>query len=78
MIAEEDTFNSWRIGMTKPVTAVFLWVMALCGQNIKTGPNAGQVVPAFSAQDQDARTQTLQSVMGPKGVMLVFFRSADW
>jgi hypothetical protein len=78
MIAEEDTFNFWRIGMKKPVTAVFLWVIALCGQNIKTGPNAGQAVPAFSAQDQDARTQTLQSVTGPKGAMLVFFRSADW
>jgi hypothetical protein len=64
--------------MKKPVTALFLWVTALCGQNIKTGPNAGQPVPAFSAQDQDGRTQTLQSVTGPKGAMLVFFRSADW
>lgn len=64
--------------MKKPVTAMLLWVMALCGQNIKTGPSAGQPVPAFSAQDQDGRTQTLQSVMGPKGAMLVFFRSADW
>jgi hypothetical protein len=64
--------------MKKPITALFLWVMALYGQNIKTGPNAGQPVPAFSAQDQDGRTQTLQSVMGPKGAMLVFFRSADW
>jgi len=64
--------------MKKQATALLLYVMALCGQNIKTGPNAGQPVPAFSAQDQDGRTQTLQSVMGPKGAMLVFFRSADW
>jgi hypothetical protein len=64
--------------MKKPVTALFLSVMALYGQNIKTGPDAGRPVPAFSAQDQDGRTQTLQSVMGPKGAMLVFFRSADW
>jgi hypothetical protein len=64
--------------MKKTVTAVFFGVIALCGQNIKTGPNAGQPVPAFSAQDQEGRTQTLQSVMGPKGAMLVFFRSADW
>jgi hypothetical protein len=64
--------------MKKQVTALLLYVMALCGQNIKTGPNAGQPVPAFSVQDQDGRTQTLQSVMGPKGAMLVFFRSADW
>ena len=64
--------------MKKTVTALFIWVIALCGQNIKSGPNAGQPVPAFSTQDQEGRTQTLQSVMGPKGAMLVFFRSADW
>ena len=53
-------------------------VAALYGQNIKTGPNVGQQVPAFSATDQNGRNQTLKSVMGPKGAMLVFFRSADW
>jgi len=47
-------------------------------QTIRTGPSAGQPVPEFSAPDQDGRAQTLQSVMGPKGLMLVFFRSADW
>jgi len=51
---------------------------ALCGQSIKTGPEVGQRVPEFSAIDQDGRTQTLKSIMGPKGAMLVFFRSADW
>ena len=55
-----------------------LQIGALYGQNIKTGPEVGQQVPAFSAQDQDGRTQTLKSIMGPKGAMLVFFRSADW
>ena len=64
--------------MTKPVTVLFLVAMAPYGQNIKTGPDAGQPVPAFSAQNQGGKTQTLQSVMGPKGAMLVFFRSADW
>ena len=64
--------------MKKPVAALFFWVIALYGQSIKTGPDAGQRVPAFSAQDQDGRTQTLKSVMGSNGAMLVFFRSADW
>jgi hypothetical protein len=44
----------------------------------KTGPAVGEVVPAFSAIDQSGRAQTLASVMGAKGAMLVFFRSADW
>jgi hypothetical protein len=55
-----------------------LQIVALYGQDIKTGPEVGQQVPAFSAQDQDGRTQTLKSIMGLEGAMLVFFRSADW
>jgi cytochrome oxidase Cu insertion factor (SCO1/SenC/PrrC family) len=42
------------------------------------GPKVGQVVPDFSLIDQNGRRQTLKSVAGPKGTMLVFFRSADW
>jgi hypothetical protein len=53
-------------------------IAALHGQDIKTGPDVGQLVPAFSAQDQEGRNQTLQSILGPKGALLVFFRSADW
>jgi hypothetical protein len=53
-------------------------VAALYGQNIKTGPAAGSAAPDFSAVDQAGRTQTLKSIMGPKGAMLVFYRSADW
>lgn len=55
-----------------------LSITALYGQSIKTGPAIGQPVPDFSLQDQTGRTQTLKSVSGPKGTMLVFFRSADW
>ena len=44
----------------------------------KLGPQVGQRVPDFSLTDQVGKTQTLQSIMGPKGAMLVFIRSADW
>jgi hypothetical protein len=44
----------------------------------KTGPAVGETVPPFSATDQNGRTQTLSSIVGPAGAMLVFFRSADW
>ena len=44
----------------------------------KLGPQVGQRVPAFSLKDQTGKIQTLESIMGPKGVMLVFLRSADW
>src|SRR5262245_43954955 len=44
----------------------------------RIGPAVGSAAPSFSGTDQFGRTQTLQSGMGAKGVMLVFFRSADW
>jgi hypothetical protein len=44
----------------------------------RLGPQVGERVPDFSLRDQRGRRQTLQSIMGPKGAMLVFVRSADW
>ena len=44
----------------------------------KLGPQVGERVPDFSLRDQTGKAWTLQSVLGPKGAMLVFFRSADW
>jgi hypothetical protein len=35
-------------------------------------------VPEFAGTDQFGRTQTVQGVLGAKGAMIVFFRSADW
>ena len=44
----------------------------------KTGPAVGAKVPDFEAVDQHGARQSLRSAMGSKGLMLVFFRSADW
>jgi hypothetical protein len=44
----------------------------------RLGPQVGARVPDFSLKDQNGRTQTLQSIMGSRGAMLVFLRSADW
>ena len=57
---------------------VGLALLAQVPRPAKTGPAVGEAVPAFSTTDQTGRTQTLASVMGAKGAMLVFFRSADW
>jgi peroxiredoxin len=38
----------------------------------------GERVPDFSLRDQNGNSRTLQSILGPKGAMLVFIRSADW
>jgi hypothetical protein len=42
------------------------------------GPRVGTAVPEFEGADQFGRNQTLKSVLGPEGAMIVFYRSADW
>ena len=42
------------------------------------GPQVGQGVPDFELKDQHGEIRTLQSIMGPKGAVLLFHRSADW
>jgi hypothetical protein len=44
----------------------------------KLGPQVGERVQDFSLPDQGGRIRTLQSIMGPRGAMVVFLRSADW
>jgi hypothetical protein len=44
----------------------------------KLGPQVGSRVPDFTLLDQLGQSRTLSSVIGPKGLMLVFNRSADW
>jgi peroxiredoxin len=44
----------------------------------KLGPQVGTRVPEFTLLDQKGQSRTLASLMGPKGLMLVFYRSADW
>jgi hypothetical protein len=44
----------------------------------KLGPQVGERVPDFALSDQNGKMWTLQSIIGSKGAMLVFIRSADW
>jgi hypothetical protein len=57
-------------------------VVLLCEGNLLpaviTGPSVGGTIPKFTLRDQSGKIQTLDSIAGPKGAMLVFIRSADW
>jgi cytochrome oxidase Cu insertion factor (SCO1/SenC/PrrC family) len=44
----------------------------------KLGTQVGQTIPDFRLKDQSGREWTRQSILGPKGAMIVFYRSADW
>jgi peroxiredoxin len=41
-------------------------------------PAVGVKAPALSAPDSAGKPQTLRSLAGPKGTVLLFFRSAEW
>jgi hypothetical protein len=45
---------------------------------IHTGPEIGAKMPDFQAVDQNGQSHTLTSLLGPKGAVLVVYRSADW
>ena len=42
------------------------------------GLAVGMKAPALSVRDQFGRVQTLDTLKGSKGTVLLFFRSADW
>ena len=43
-----------------------------------TGPAIGEKVPDFALTNQHGQSLTLNELMGPSGLLLVFSRSADW
>jgi peroxiredoxin len=45
---------------------------------LNTGPEVGQTIPHFEAIDHKGAKQTLDTLKGPKGLLLLFTRSADW
>ncbi len=47
-------------------------------EGLKTGPDVGQKVPDFTLPDYTGGRWTLAQLMGPKGLVLSFQRSADW
>lgn len=74
------------------IAVVFAFSLALSGQGVSPqaqpgasavdlealGPKVGTAIPDFSLPDQHGETRSLKSLLGPKGAVLVFFRSADW
>ena len=42
------------------------------------GPSVGSTAPLLAANDQDGQQQTLDTLTGPGGLLIVFNRSVDW
>lgn len=47
-------------------------------ESMSIGLAVGEKAPSFSAHDQFGQTQSLDTLKGPRGTVLLFFRSADW
>jgi len=63
------------------LTALMMVVLAMPTEApapFDPGPRVGEPVPKFEARDQDGRLRTFETLTGPKGLVLLFFRSADW
>ena len=47
-------------------------------QTATAGPELGAVVPEFEAVDQSSQSREFKDLTGENGLLLLFFRSADW
>lgn len=60
--------------------AVLLFASSsLAGAQTPTaGPERGAVVPEIEAEDQSGQSRGFEDLTGENGLLLLFFRSADW
>ena len=62
--------------------SVLPWLNAQDSSSAKSvsavGLPVGQKAPAFSIRDQFGYEQSNETLKGPNGTVLLFFRSADW
>ncbi len=70
-----------RISMVITLTTLFVTMFCaglIYAADFSPGIPIGSKIPAFEAKDQKGMVQTFESIRGPKGAFLVFYRSADW
>lgn len=67
------------VGILTIAFSIGIFAQSRAQINVATfGPQVGEQVPAFSLSDQNGQIQTLDSIKGSNGTMLLFHRSADW
>jgi len=68
-----------RILMALAMLAVAPWAFSGAQTDgFDPGLKVGSSLPPFRLVDQEGKFQDFQSLKGPKGLVLMFFRSADW
>jgi hypothetical protein len=64
-----------RIGIC--AAAVF-FLAGISASGKEYGPAIGATLPSFELPDQAGKPHSLKSLLGPKGAVILFYRSADW
>jgi hypothetical protein len=64
-----------RIGIS--AAAVFI-LAGISASGREYGPATGTPLPSFELLDQAGKPHSLKSLLGPKGAVILFYRSADW
>jgi peroxiredoxin len=71
--------GSGFVGLTVVTVALVFLGLSLAAQAQELGPRIGTKAPDIGTlSDQTGKQRSLSSLMGEKGLVLFFFRSADW
>ncbi len=65
-----------RIGIASAHAVFFIACFSASGREY--GPAIGSSLPSFELPDQAGKLYSLKSLLGPKGAVILFYRSADW
>ena len=67
-----------RLAALATAAALFSTMASAASNTPSAGPARGAVVPPFEATDQYGDSRDFDSLAGENGLLLLFFRSADW
>jgi hypothetical protein len=68
-----------RLDVGEPVSdQLYAALVSATNDRYATGPEPGQHIPDFALPDQHGDLRSLSNLSGPNGLLLVFYRSADW
>ena len=52
--------------------------IAQADEAIATGPAVGSKIPGFTLKDQAGKSRSFADLRGRKGLLILFYRTADW
>lgn len=67
-----------RLATFAILAATGMTALAESSRAATAGPEVGSKIPEFEAVDQSGDTRDFESLRGESGLLLLFFRSADW